>query len=127
MLINKEAELVSEWWPHELRINLFVQLTQVMGSTKIKNKFVYYIVLEGSITYAIHQTYISLVLNFVFVIIYLPHDYNNYKKIPPPPPKKKKCRKKWRGGLKETIELMLIRSQLQFFEDGTKITATDTK
>ena len=43
-------------------------------------------------------------------------------------PKKKKCRKKWRGGLKETIELMLIRPpQLQFFEDGTKITATDTK
>ena len=41
---------------------------------------------------------------------------------------KKKCRKKWRGGLKETIELMLIRPpQLQFFEDGIKITATDTK
>ena len=40
----------------------------------------------------------------------------------------KKCRKKWRGGLKETIELMLIRPpQLQFFEDGIKITATDTK
>ena len=50
-----------------------------------------------------------------FVFIYLPHDYNNYKKMP------KKCRKKWRGGLKETIELMLIRPpQLQF-------TATDTK
>ena len=33
----------------------------------------------------------------------------------------KKCRKKWRGGLKETIELMLIRPpQLQFFEDGKK-------
>ena len=30
-------------------------------------------------------------------------------------------------GLKETIELMLIRPpQLQFFEDGVKITATDT-
>ena len=62
---------------------------------------------------------------FVFVFIYLPHDYNNYKKIP-----KKKCWKKWRGGLKETIviilELMLIRPpQLQFFEDATKITATD--
>ena len=42
--------------------------------------------------------------------------------------KKKKCRKKWRGGLKETIKLMLIRPpQLQFFEDGIKITATDTK
>ena len=41
---------------------------------------------------------------------------------------KKKCRKKWRGGLKETIELMLITPpQLQFFEDGIKITATDTK
>ena len=40
----------------------------------------------------------------------------------------KKCWKKWRGGLKETIELMLIRPpQLQFFEDGIKITATDTK
>ena len=40
---------------------------------------------------------------------------------------KKKCRKRWRGGLKETIELMLIRPpQLQFFEDGIKITATDT-
>ena len=52
--------------------------------------------------------------------IYLPHDYN--KKMP-----KKKCRKRWRGGLKETIELMLIRPpQLQFFEDGIKITATDT-
>ena len=41
---------------------------------------------------------------------------------------KKKCRKKWRGGLKETTELMLIRpAQLQFFENGIKITATDTK
>ena len=40
----------------------------------------------------------------------------------------KKCSKKWRGGLKETIELMLIRPpQLQFFEDGIKITATDKK
>ena len=39
----------------------------------------------------------------------------------------KKCRKKWRGGLKETIELMLIRPpQLQFFEDGITITVTDT-
>ena len=28
-------------------------------------------------------------LSFYFVFIYLPHDYNNYKKIPPPPPKKK--------------------------------------
>ena len=41
--------------------------------------------------------------------IYLPHDYN--KKM-----SKKKCRERWRGGLKETIELMLIRPpQLQFF------------
>ena len=40
----------------------------------------------------------------------------------------RKCRKKWRGGLKETLKLMLIRPpQLQFLEDGTKITATDTK
>ena len=36
---------------------------------------------------------------------------------------KKKCSKRWRGGLKETIELLLIRPpQLQFFEDGIKIT-----
>ena len=42
--------------------------------------------------------------------------------------KKNKRRKKWRGGLKETIKLMLIRPpQLQFLEDGIKITATDTK
>ena len=42
--------------------------------------------------------------------------------------KNENCRKKWRGGLKETIKLMLIRPpQLQFFEDGIKITATDTK
>ena len=40
----------------------------------------------------------------------------------------KKRRKKWRGGQKETIELMLIRPpQLQFFQDGIKTTATDTK
>ena len=61
---------------------------------------------------------------FVFVFIYLPHDYNNYIQKDA----KKKCRKKWRGGLKETIELMLIRPpKLQFFEDGIKITVTDTK
>ena len=59
---------------------------------------------------------------FVFVFIYSPHDYNNYKEMP------KKCSKKWRGGLKETIELMEIRPpQLKFFEDGIKITATDKK
>ena len=41
----------------------------------------------------------------------MPHDYNNYKER-----FQKKCRKKWRGGLKETIELMLIRPpQLQLF------------
>ena len=40
----------------------------------------------------------------------------------------RKCRKKWRGGLKEAIKLLLIRPpQLQFFEDCTKITATNTK
>ena len=56
-----------------------------------------------------------------FVFIYLPHNYNNYKEMP-------KCRKKWRGGLKKTIELMLIRPpQLQLFKDGIKINATDTK
>ena len=39
----------------------------------------------------------------------------------------KKCTNKWRGGLKETIELMFIRPpQLQFFEDGIKSTVTDT-
>ena len=54
-------------------------------------------------------------------IFYLPHDYN-YKKIP------KRCRKKWRGGLMETIKLFIIRPpQLQFFTDGIKITATKTK
>ena len=43
------------------------------------------------------------------------------------PKKNKKFRKRWQGGLKETIELMLIRPpQLQFFEDGIKITATGT-
>ena len=57
-------------------------------------------------------------LLYCIVFIYLPH--NNYKKNA-----KKKCRKKGRGGLKETIERMLIRRpQLQFFEDGINITAT---
>ena len=70
---------------------------------------------------------ICVFLNFEFcsnfVFIYLPHDHNNYKEMP-----KKNCRKKWRGGLKKTIELMLIRPpQLQFFEDRIKITVTDTK
>ena len=42
--------------------------------------------------------------------------------------KKKKCRKIWRGGLKETIKIMLIGPpQLHFIEDGIKITATDKK
>ena len=36
--------------------------------------------------------------------IYLPHDYDNYKKMP----KKKKCRKRWRGGLKETVYIEKI-------------------
>ena len=41
---------------------------------------------------------------------------------------KKKGRKKWRGGLKETLKLVLIRPpQLQFFEYGIKITVMDTK
>ena len=64
------------------------------------------------------------VISFHFIsFICHTHDYNNYKKV-----YQKKCRKKWRGGLKETIELILIRPpQLQFLEDGTKITATDTK
>ena len=70
----------------------------------------------------------SVVQDILFILFYLfichTHDYNNYKKVY----QKKKCRKKWRGGLKETIELILIRPpQLQFLEDGTKITATDTK
>ena len=34
------------------------------------------------------------------------------------PKEKKNCTKRWRGGLKKTIELMLIRPpQLQFFEE----------
>ena len=68
----------------------------------------------------LHICLLTLVFVFVFNI-YLPHDYN-HKKMP------KKCRKKYRGGLKQTIKLMLIRPpQLQFFEGGIKITATDTK
>ena len=55
----------------------------------------------------------SILFVFVFVFIYLPNDYNNYKEMP-----KKKCKKKWRGDLKETIELMLIRPPQLFFEDG---------
>ena len=40
----------------------------------------------------------------------------------------KDAKKKMYEGLKETIELLLIRlPQLQFFEGGMKITATDTK
>ena len=55
------------------------------------------------------ETSISFKLFVVFVFIYLPHDYNLQKDA------KNKCRKKWRGGLKETINLMLIRPhQLQF-------------
>ena len=65
--------------------------------------------------------YIYIYIYYTFVFIYLPHNYNNYKEMP-------KCRKKWRGGLKKTIELMLIRPpQLQLFKDGIKINATDTK
>ena len=64
-------------------------------------------------------TIIFFIISYLF---YLPHDYNNYKEMP-----KKKCRKKWRGGLKETIELIIRPPQLQFFKDGMKITATDTK
>ena len=68
------------------------------------------------------QLYFSLLYLYLY-LFYSPHDYNNYKEMP-----KKKCRKKWQGGVKETIELMLIRPpQLQFFEDGIEITATDTK
>ena len=56
---------------------------------------------------------------YLFTTHYKLHDYN-YKKI-------QKCRKKWQGGLKETLKLMLIRPpRLQFFKDGIKITATDT-
>ena len=63
-----------------------------------------------NLTFIFSDYYEKFSLVFVFVFIYLPHDYNNYKDMP-----KKKCRKKWRGGLKETIELMLIRPpQLQF-------------
>ena len=66
----------------------------------------------------------TIMVRYFRYFIYLPHNYNNYLKMPK---EKKKCRKRWRGGLKETIELMLIRlPQLQFFEDGIKITATGT-
>ena len=65
--------------------------------------------------------YIYIYIYYTFVFIYLTQNYNNYKEMP-------KCRKKWRGGLKKTIELMLIRPpQLQLFKDGIKINATDTK
>ena len=72
------------------------------------------------------QKTFSLVSSIKYVFffryfIYLPHDYNNYKKM------LKKNVGRWRGGLNETIELMLIRPpRLQFFQDGIKITATDT-
>ena len=70
-----------------------------------------------------YSTRVAAMFRYFRYFIYLPHDYDNYKKMP----KKKKCRKRWRGGLKETIELMLIRPpQIQFFEDSIKITATDT-
>ena len=71
---------------------------------------------------SVFSKYVYILFVFVLEFIHLPRDYNNYKKVP------KKCKKKWRGGLKETIDFnMSIRSpQLQFFEDGTKITATDT-
>ena len=46
---------------------------------------------------------------YLFTTHYKLHDYD-YKKI-------QKCRKQWRGGLKETIKLMLIRPpQLQIFQ-----------
>jgi len=72
---------------------------------------------------------VNIVLDDIYLFIYLfiylitthykLHDYN-YKTI-------QNCRKQRRGGLKETITLMLIRPpQLQFFKDGIKIMATDT-
>ena len=72
-------------------------------------------------------------INIIIIIIiigiwyfYLFATQLHYLKMPKKK-KKKKRRKRWRGGLKETIELMLIRPpQLQFFEDGIKITATGT-
>ena len=49
--------------------------------------------------------FILFYLFILFIFICHTHDYNNYKKVY----QKKKCGKKWRGGLKETIELILIR------------------
>ena len=68
---------------------------------------------HGGMNSLTHPSSSKMIVHFVFCILYLFI---------------RKCRKKWRGGLKETIELMLIRPpQLQFFKDGIKITATDTK
>ena len=94
----------------------FLPHTPVSNAVKLKHILDIY-GLDQLIT---EPTIIFFIISYLF---YLPHDYNNYKEMP-----KKKCGKKWRGGLKETIKLMLIRPpQLQFFEDGIKITATDTK
>ena len=60
-------------------------------------------------------------LNYLYLYLFTYHTITITKR------RQKKCRKKCRGGLKETIKLMLLRpSQLQFFEDGIRITATDT-
>ena len=60
---------------------------------------------------------------FIYLYLFICHTITITKRR-----QKKNCRKKWRGGLKETINLMLIRPpQLQFFEGGIKITAADTK
>ena len=97
----------------------FLPDTPVSNAVKLKHKLDIY-GLDQLITEPTIAIYIYIY--FISYLFYLPHDYNNYKEMP------KKCWKKWRGGLKETIELMLIRPpQLQFFEDGIKITATDTK
>ena len=94
----------------------FLPDTPVSNAVKLKH----ILDIHGLDQLITEPTIIFFIISYLF---YLPHDYNNYKEMP-----KKKCRKKWRGGLKETIELMLIRPpQLQFFEDGIKITATDTK
>ena len=47
----------------------------------------------------------------VFRYFYLFATQLHYLKMPK---EKKKCRKRWRGGLKETIELMLIRPYVNY-------------
>ena len=93
----------------------FLPDTPVSNAVKLKHKLDIY-GLDQLIT---EPTIIFFIISYLF---YLPHDYNNYKEMP------KKMLEEMARRPKATIELMLIRPpQLQFFEDGMKITATDTK